>query len=105
MSRIVELGVNMRPTARLQAMKFDSITEVLDASDTRSHVGGGELSIRVMRAPPLPNLPPGKWLACVVEQWPSGHHEILGAFHADSGPEAFTAIQPLYDQLTALRRA
>jgi len=95
----------MRPTARLQEIRFASISSPLVFSDEeRSRVEGGEISIRVMPAPPLANLPPGKWLAAVVEQWPNGHIEILGAFHGDSGREAFMAIMPLYEELTAARK-
>jgi hypothetical protein len=96
---IVELSAVMRPTTLLQGLRLGSVISPVDQRDERSHVGGGEVSMRVMRAPPMLNLPPGKWLAAVVEQWPNGHVEVLGAFHGDSAVEAQSRILPLYEQI------
>jgi hypothetical protein len=97
--KIVDLSVNMKPTAALAAMRLDSAKEHFDQS-VRSHVAGGEVSMRICEAPGIP----GKWLGAVVEQWPNGHIEILGALHADSATLAASAILPHFEEIVRSRK-
>lgn len=99
--RILDLGaVHMRPTSALQAARLAASPTSQDLTAVRSHVAGGEVSLRVVEAPGLK----GKWLAAIVETWPNGHFEILGACHADSAAMAACTILPHFESIVAARK-
>lgn len=64
---IVELEAVLRPAGGL----LGAIHGAVGGATALQREDGGELSIRVMRAPSMPGLAPGKWLAAVVEGNPS----------------------------------
>lgn len=102
--RIVELGVHMKPTGALRAAVLQSVDGLVDGLDVRSHVAGGEISMRVVGAPSKPGIPDGTYLGAIVETWPDGHFEILGAIHASSATAATVAILPHYEEIVRARK-
>lgn len=96
----VELGVHMQPTATMLKRQLAAVKAPVDLLDARSHVAGGEVSMRVCEAPGIP----GKWLGAVIEQWPDGHVEILGACHADSATGASVIILPQLERILRARK-
>ena len=96
---IRDFSVVMRPTARLLEKRLAESPNVFD-QDARSHVSGGEVSLRVTEAPGIP----GKWLGAIVEQWPSGRLEILGACHGDSATSCAAICLPQLESILKSRK-
>ena len=94
-----ELSVVMRPTARMLEQRLDGSPDRIDQS-ARPHVAGGEVSMRVTEAPGIP----GKWLGAIIEQWPNGHLEILGACHAESATACAAICLPQLEQILRSRK-
>jgi hypothetical protein len=78
--RIVEMAVNMNPTGFLKTVLDETKERVLAhgaVHPDRPRIGTGAIELRVAKAPPHMGMPQGWYCWGVVENYPSGHQEIL----------------------------